>query len=78
VAQGHRTGNVAVPCSLALTGEKDVPAHCGRGRAGTAPGLLLGGLYALTALGLSLVLGVLRIINLAHGEFLILGVFLGY
>jgi branched-chain amino acid transport system permease protein len=41
-------------------------------------GLLLGGLYALTALGLSLVLGVLRIINLAHGEFLILGAFLGY
>src|ERR1700691_2433001 len=41
-------------------------------------GFLLGGLYALTALGLSLVLGVLRIINLAHGEFLILGAFLGY
>ena len=41
-------------------------------------GILIGGLYAVTALGLSLVLGVLRIINLVHGELLILGAFLGY
>lgn len=41
-------------------------------------GVLIGGLYAVTALGLSLVLGVLRIINLVHGELLILGAYLGY
>ncbi len=41
-------------------------------------GLLLGGLYALVALGLSVVFGVLRLINLAHGELLIAGAYLAY
>jgi branched-chain amino acid transport system permease protein len=39
-------------------------------------GVLLGGLYALLACGLSLLFGVLRIINLAHGDLAILGAFL--
>lgn len=39
-------------------------------------GLLLGGLLAVTAVGLSLVFGVMRLINLAHGEILILGSYL--
>jgi len=38
-------------------------------------GLLLGGLFAVTALGLSLVFGVTRLINLAHGELLVLGAY---
>ena len=38
-------------------------------------GLLLGGLFAVTALGLSLVFGVTRLINLAHGEVLVLGAY---
>ena len=41
-------------------------------------GLLLGGFYALVALGLSLVFGVLRLVNLAHGEFIIGGAYLAY
>ena len=41
-------------------------------------GILVGGILALTALGLSLVLGVLRLVNLAHGEFLVLGAYAGY
>jgi branched-chain amino acid transport system permease protein len=41
-------------------------------------GLLLGGLYALGALGLSLVLGVMRLVNLVHGELVVLGSYLGY
>jgi branched-chain amino acid transport system permease protein len=38
-------------------------------------GILLGGLFAVTALGLSLVFGVMRLINLAHGEVLVLGAY---
>jgi branched-subunit amino acid ABC-type transport system permease component len=39
-------------------------------------GLFLGGLYALFACGLSLLFGVMRIINLAHGDIAVLGAFL--
>jgi branched-chain amino acid transport system permease protein len=39
-------------------------------------GTLLGGLFAITALGLSLVFGVMRLINLMHGELLVLGAYL--
>jgi branched-chain amino acid transport system permease protein len=40
-------------------------------------GFLLGGILALTALGLSIVLGVMRLVNLAHGEFLVAGAYAG-
>lgn len=39
-------------------------------------GLLLGGLYALFATGLSLIFGVMRLVNLAHGDLSILAAFL--
>jgi branched-chain amino acid transport system permease protein len=41
-------------------------------------GLLLGGLYALVAVGLSIVFGVLGLINLAHGEILVGSAYLSY
>jgi len=41
-------------------------------------GILLGGIYALMAMGLSLTLGVMRIVNLAHGVFYTLGSFILY
>lgn len=43
-----------------------------------AGGVLLGGLYALMALGLALVWGVLGIVNLAHGALIMLGAYVTY
>ncbi len=39
-------------------------------------GILLGGLYALFAAGLSLIFGVMRLVNVAHGDFIVLAAFL--
>jgi len=44
----------------------------------TAYGLLQGGLLALIAAGFSLVWGVLNIVNLAHGSFVILGAYIAF
>lgn len=45
---------------------------------GLITGLLVGGLYGLIATGLTLVFGVMRVLNLAHGEFLMLGMYLAW
>ena len=39
-------------------------------------GLLMGGIYALIAVGLSLQYGVARVLNIAHGEFIMIGAFI--
>lgn len=41
-------------------------------------GVLMGGVYALVAIGLTLVFGVLKIINFAHGAFMMLGMYFTY
>jgi branched-chain amino acid transport system permease protein len=41
-------------------------------------GLLLGGVYALLSVGLSLVFGVVRVINFAHGDLMMLGMYLTF
>jgi branched-chain amino acid transport system permease protein len=40
-------------------------------------GVLLGGLYALFAIGLSLAYGVMRLVNIAHGDFIVLAAYIG-
>ena len=40
-------------------------------------GILVGGLYALFAAGLSLIFGVMRLVNIAHGDFIVLAAYIG-
>src|SRR5215470_6375855 len=39
-------------------------------------GLIIGGGYALMGIGLTLIFGIMRVVNFAHGEFYMLGAFL--
>jgi branched-chain amino acid transport system permease protein len=41
-------------------------------------GLLLGGAYTIISIGLTLIFGVVRVVNFAHGEFLMVGMYLVY
>jgi len=41
-------------------------------------GLLLAGVYGVAAIGLNLIFGVLRVANIAHGDFMMLGAFIVY
>jgi branched-chain amino acid transport system permease protein len=41
-------------------------------------GLLVGGVYSLMALGLSLIFGIMRVINFAHGDMMVWGMYLSF
>ncbi len=41
-------------------------------------GLLLGGLFAITSVGLTLIFGIVKVVNFAHGEFLMIGMYATY
>lgn len=42
------------------------------------PGLMIGGIYALIAVGLNLVYGTMRMLNVAHGELIMMGAYVAY
>ena len=76
-------GRVALAAPVAdVTRDQVVAAYFGEGPAVTwvnavIQGMLLGGQYALIACGLSLTFGVMRIVNLAHGDLAVCGAYLG-
>src|SRR6267143_3846300 len=43
-----------------------------------AAGLLVGGIYGLMCVGLGIIFGVMRVVNFAHGDFMMLGMYLTY
>ena len=43
-----------------------------------ASGILTGGVYAMVGIGLSLIFGVMRIVNFAHGEFMAVGMYIAF
>ena len=44
----------------------------------TVQGILLGGIYGLIAMGLSLIFGVMGVINFAHGQMMVMGMYVSY
>lgn len=43
-----------------------------------ANGVLMGAVYALIAFGLTIIFGVMRVVNFAHGEMVVIGMYVGY
>src|SRR5204862_2351761 len=43
-----------------------------------AAGLLVGGTYGLMCVGLGIIFGVMRVVNFAHGDFMMLGMYVAY
>jgi neutral amino acid transport system permease protein len=83
---------MATPLSTASTGPTQTVAVAARSRVSRTPaagqmheflqttinGLSVGSIYALAAIGLTLVYGILRLVNFAHGEYMTLGAYVAF
>lgn len=65
------------PAGLSFPRARNCDATSGMSTLGqlVLSGIFIGGVYALMSMGLTLIFGVLRIVNFAHGEFLMLGMY---
>jgi len=45
---------------------------------GVINGLLIGGIYALVSIGVTLIFGVVKIVNFAQGEFVMIGMYISF
>ena len=75
LAQGRRAAEVRVPSAEGLTADRTRgPTLVAQG---LLSGLLFGGVYSLMAVGLTLIFGVMRVVNFAHGDMMVWGMYLG-
>ena len=72
-AEAHRAADALTPPKVAdCMTQTDVVLQA------VVSGLLTGGVYALVAMGLTLIFGVMRVVNFAHGDFLMLAMYGAY
>jgi len=72
VAEGARTGQVRVPAPQGLILDPILVAQA------LVSGLLFGGVYSLMAIGLTLIFGVMRVVNFAHGDLMVWAMYLAW
>ena len=64
--------------AAAVAAARRAGSHHGKRPHHLVVGLLLGGIYGLVSIGLNLIFGVVRIVNFAQGEFVMLGMYGAY
>jgi len=72
VAEGARAGQARLPAAQGLTLDLVLVAQA------VVSGLLFGGVYSLMAIGLTLIFGVMRIVNFAHGDLMVWAMYLAW
>src|SRR5204862_7165560 len=72
LAEGSRSAEVRVPAPQGLTIDATLVAQ------GLLNGVLFGGVFSLMAVGLTLIFGVMRVVNLAHGDMMVWGMYLAW
>jgi len=72
VAEGARAGQARLPAAQGLTLDLVLVAQA------VVSGLLFGGVYSLMAIGLTLIFGVMRVVNFAHGDMMVWGMYLAW